>query len=138
MPRPSKKKRVAHLSLFPDITNNQPVVSSSSNPSVQRVAKVAEEKPRNARTFSTPKDLLDRYQVVTTNKHIAHEFQSFGCYLAETLADKPHTALYIKLAKQLPRAVLERALRFVIDSTADNKAKLFMWKLEQIKQGKKA
>jgi hypothetical protein len=28
---------------------------------------------------------------------------------------------------------LERALSFVIDSKADNKAKLFMWKLQQLK-----
>jgi hypothetical protein len=71
------------------------------------------------------------------NKHISHEFQSFGCHLADVLADKRHTSLYIKLAKTMSRGLLERALSFVSDSTADNKAKLFMWKLEQLKQGGK-
>ena len=32
--------------------------------------------------------------------------------------------------------MLERALSFVIDSTADNKAKLFMWKVSQLKDEK--
>lgn len=89
---------------------------------------------RETGEFSSAKDLLSKYQVAPLNKHISHEFQSFGCHLAESLADKRHTPLYIKLAKQLPRAMLEQALRFVIDSTADNKAKLFMWKLQQLKQ----
>lgn len=135
MPRQSKKTKAPHLGLFPDLVDSQ---STGGAVSAAQQTESVEKRSRTASVFTTTKDLLSRYQVITTNKHIAHEFQSFGCYLAETLADKPHTALYIKLAKQLPRAVLEQALRFVIDSTADNKAKLFMWKLEQIKQGKKA
>lgn len=134
MSRRVKSTKIAHPSLFPDVSVQKPVVSSSSATSP---LPTNQKRTRDATaTFTTPKDLLSRYQIADTNKHIAHEFQSFGCYLAETLADKRHTALYIKLAKQMPRAVLEQALRFVIDSTADNKAKLFMWKLEQIKLSK--
>lgn len=98
-----------------------------------------EKKPpskRQANDFTSTKDLLSKYQLSEQNKHISHEFQSFGCHLAEVLADKKHTSLYIKLAKTLPRGILERALSFVIDSTADNKAKLFMWKLQQLKEKK--
>lgn len=91
---------------------------------------------RQANDFTSTKDLLSKYQLSEQNKHISHEFQSFGCHLAEVLADKKHTSLYIKLAKILPRGILERALSFVIDSTADNKAKLFMWKLQQLKEKK--
>ena len=36
------------------------------------------------------------------------------------------------LAKTMPRAILEKALSFVIDSTAKNKGALFMWKLKQL------
>ncbi len=136
MPRRARSTKIVHPSLFPDVADQKPVTSkSSSSPSPSTEKKRTRDA---AVAFATPKDLLSRYQIADTNKHIAHEFQSFGCYLAETLADKRHTALYIKLAKQMPRAVLEQALRFVIDSTADNKAKLFMWKLEQIKQSKQA
>ena len=91
---------------------------------------------RQKTEFTSTKDLLSKYQLNEKNKHISHEFQSFGCYLAEVLADKQHTSLYIKLAKELPRGILERALSFVIDSRADNKAKLFMWKLQQLKENK--
>ncbi len=83
--------------------------------------------------FASTQELLSNYRLAEKNQHISHEFQSFGCHLAEVLADKQHTSLYIKLAKTLPRAILERALSFVIDSKADNKAKLFMWKLQQLK-----
>jgi hypothetical protein len=40
------------------------------------------------------------------------------------------------MAKNMSRGVLERALSFVIDSTADNKAKLFMWKIGELKKEK--
>ncbi|MDO8609735.1 MAG: hypothetical protein Q7R95_04250, partial [bacterium] len=39
---------------------------------------------------------------------------------------------YIKFAKTLPRPVLEKALRFVIDANARNRAALFMWKLREL------
>jgi len=38
----------------------------------------------------------------------------------------------MKLAKTLPRAILEEALRFVVDANARNKAALFMWKLKEL------
>jgi len=91
-------------------------------------------KERQKTDFISTKDLLSKYQMSEKNTHISHEFQSFGCYLAEALADKQHTSLYIKLAKTMSRGTLERALSFVIDSTADNKAKLFMWKLQKLKE----
>ena len=92
------------------------------------------KKRKRRENFSTTADLLAKYQVQETNKHIAHEFQSFGCHLANQLADRPHTALYIKLAKNTPRSLLERALSFVSDADhAKSKARLFMWKLGQLK-----
>ena len=66
------------------------------------------------------------------DKYISREFQSYGIYLAEKLDDWKRKALYIKLAKELPRPVLEKALSFVLDAKADNKAALFMWKLKQL------
>lgn len=68
-------------------------------------------------------------------KNIAHEFQMYGVYLAESLDDTKHYSLYIKLAKELPRTVLEEALNFTKGYyNAKNKAKVFMWKLKELRQ----
>ena len=69
----------------------------------------------------------------TEDKYISREFQSFGIYLSEELDDYKHRGLYIKMAKTVHRAILEKALSFVVDSNAKNKGALFMWKLKQIK-----
>ena len=45
-------------------------------------------------------------------KNIAHEFQMFGVYLAESLDDTKHYSLYIKLAKEVDRKLLEEALNY--------------------------
>ena len=68
------------------------------------------------------------------DKYVSREFQSFGIYLAEELDDYKHRGLYIKLAKENHRSILEKALSFVRDSGAKNKGALFMWKLAQIKK----
>jgi len=79
------------------------------------------------------KQVLDKFNP-TTDKYISREFQSFGIHLAEELEDYKHKSLYIKLAKTTPRALLEKALSFACDSTADNKGALFMWKLTQLRK----
>lgn len=67
-------------------------------------------------------------------KNISHEFQFYGCFLAESLQDTKHYGLYIKLAKQLPRQILEEALNFTKGYYgAKNKAKVFMWRLTELK-----
>ena len=66
------------------------------------------------------------------DKYISREYQAFGVHLAEKLADSARKSLYIKLAKTTPRPVLERALRFVVDSGARSKGALFMWKLKEM------
>jgi hypothetical protein len=71
------------------------------------------------------------------DKYISREFQSFGIYLSEELDDYKHRGLYIKLAKTIHRAILEKALSFVSDSNAKNKGALFMWKLKQLRGEKK-
>lgn len=68
----------------------------------------------------------------TEDKYISREYQSFGVHLAEKLSDETHKSLYIRLSRDIPRPVLERALRFVVDSNARNKAALFMWKLKDL------
>lgn len=78
-------------------------------------------------------DILKNFNPVT-DKYVSREFQSYGLYLAEQLDDYKHKALYIKLAKTTPRALLEKSLSFVKDANVDRKGALFMWKLKQLKQ----
>ncbi len=77
------------------------------------------------------KDILKNFNPLE-DKYISRDFQAFGIYLAEKLGEPRKKSLYIKLAKTIPRPILEEALRFVIDSKARKKPALFMWKLKQL------
>ena len=79
-------------------------------------------------------DILTRFNPLE-DKYISREFQSYGIYLSETLGDYKHRSLYIRLAKTVPRAILEKALNFVKDSNARSRARLFMWKLAKLRKG---
>jgi hypothetical protein len=72
-----------------------------------------------------------------SGKYISREFQSYGLYLCAKLEDAKHKTLYLRLAKTTPRFLLDEALSFVLDSNANNKGALFMWKLKQLKKLKK-
>jgi len=78
-------------------------------------------------------DVLKKFDP-TKDKYISREFQAFGVHLSESLNDTKHKSLYIKLAKTMPRIMLEKALSFAVDSSAKNKGALFMWKLQQLKK----
>jgi hypothetical protein len=84
------------------------------------------------------KDILSSFNW-NEDKFISREFQDYGYHLAEEFHDLEHKALYIKLAKELPRALLERARNFVKDAYQVKKpASLFMWKLKELKKELKA
>lgn len=76
------------------------------------------------------KNLSDRH------KHVSREFQDYGYRLAVKLNDMRHKALYMKLAKEKPRVLLEKAFSFAVDyPTKDtNKGRLFMWKLKELEK----
>ena len=86
--------------------------------------------------MQTINDILKKFNPVE-DKYISREFQSYGIYLSEALGDDKHKSLYIKLAKTVPRALLEKALSFVKDSNARSKSRLFMWKLKELKSDPK-
>lgn len=68
-------------------------------------------------------------------KNISKEFQMYGCFLAESLDDTKHYGLYIKLAKNEPRQILEEALNYTKGYyNAKNKARVFMWKLKELRK----
>ena len=83
--------------------------------------------------MQTISDILKKFNPIE-DKYISREFQAFGIYLAETLEDYKHKSLYIRLAKTVPRAILEKALSFVKDANARSRPKLFMWKMGKLKK----
>lgn len=83
-------------------------------------------------------NILGMYQPKPKNKYVSREFQDYGYRLAMELGDEPHKSLYIRLAKTVDRGILETARSFVIDSQAKSKAKLFMWKLKELRDAKKS
>ncbi|EKD95380.1 MAG: hypothetical protein ACD_24C00505G0003 [uncultured bacterium] len=74
---------------------------------------------------------------IKSDKRNKYEFQAYGNRLAEELGDLKHRALYIKLAKQEDRKLLELAREYVLASKkATTKGKLFMWQLTELKKKK--
>jgi len=84
--------------------------------------------------MQTVGDILKKFNPLE-DKYISREFQAYGIYLAETLGDYKHKSLYIRLAKTVPRAILEKTLSFVKDARARSKARLFMWKMKKLRLG---
>ncbi|NMB57319.1 hypothetical protein GYA19_05300 [Candidatus Beckwithbacteria bacterium] len=79
--------------------------------------------------------------IVIDNKerrYVSREFQDYGYRLTIELGEDPKKAsLYIKLAKETDRSLIENARSFVMDAkNVKSKARLFMWKLNQLKTQK--
>lgn len=83
-------------------------------------------------------NILDKYDLEETKqRRISREFQDYAYRLAVELEDTAHTAIYMKLAKNTPRPVIEQARLFVLGANnPKSKARLFMWKLKQIREEK--
>ena len=85
-------------------------------------------------SFAKIGSLFDHYEIEDRGGYITQEFQDYGYRLACELGDERHKSLYIKLAKTVPRQLLDKARSFVVDAdSARSKAKLFMWKLKQLR-----
>jgi hypothetical protein len=79
-------------------------------------------------------DAINESKDIKRPKNLYTEFQEFGVYLAEQLGDPKHYSLYIKLAKQTDRKLLDESLTYAKGyTTANSKAKIFMWRLKQLK-----
>jgi len=86
---------------------------------------------------------MERIEKIIKNKfekiaapRAKYEFQEYGIWLSEQLHDKRHKALYIKLAKEKDRVILEKARIFALDveSSSVNRGRLFMWKLVELEK----
>lgn len=82
------------------------------------------------------KEILKARSAKGRPKNIAHEFQDFGVRLAQSLGDLKRKSLYIKLAKEFDRKVLEKARDFALGyHKPRSKAKVFMWMLKELSAG---
>jgi len=82
-------------------------------------------------------DIVKKYKLDDTDKYVSREFQKYAYDLAVELGDLAHKSLYMKLAKETPRGLMETARSFVKDAqNAKSKGKLFMWKLSELKKAR--
>jgi hypothetical protein len=80
-------------------------------------------------------DILKKFEGRNDGKYISQEFQDYGYRLAVDLNDMDHKSLYIRMAKTVPRAILEAARAFAVDAEhAKSKGRLFMWKVGELKK----
>ncbi len=98
---------------------------------------MSDDKNKKPKGFSQIGDVLKDFKV-DKDKYISREFQKYGYDLAKELGDLDNVSLYIKLAKETPRGLMETAKNFVKDAhNVKSKPKLFMWKLKQLKDASK-
>lgn len=108
----------------PEVASIPPIKSVRSTSQASAVASIG--------------SLLEKYQLEDKGGYISQEFQDYGYRLALALDDMKHKSLYIKMAKREPRGLLERALSYVSDAKeVQSKARLFMWKMQQLKKEQK-
>lgn len=95
---------------------------------------MSDDSQKKNKGFQAVGSLFDDYQLEDAGGYITREFQDFGYRMAVELGDLEHKSLYIKMAKETPRGILEAALSFVKDADhAKSRARLFMWKVKQLK-----
>ena len=87
--------------------------------------------------FSNIGEILGKFKK-DEDKYISREFQKYAYDLAKELNDLSHKSLYMRLAKNTPRVLLENARNFVKDAyKVQSRPRLFMWKLSELKKTQK-
>jgi hypothetical protein len=84
--------------------------------------------------FKTIKNVLDRFNV-QEDRYISREFQKYAYDLAIELGDELHMGIYMRMVKNTPRHIIEKARYFVKDaSNVQNPGRLFLWKIKKLKE----
>jgi len=79
-------------------------------------------------------DILKEKGLISDHRN-KYEYQAYGNKLADDLRDSQHRTLYIKLAKEEDRRLLDTAFSFAMDTDKKaNLGKLFMWKLSELRK----
>jgi len=92
-------------------------------------------------TTSSPtsiKDHLKQFQetLFGRQKYVKNEYQAYGLELAKELGDWKNRAMYIRMAKNMDRKILDKARYFIKDQsrgTIHSPYKLFMWKIKELR-----
>lgn len=94
------------------------------------------KKVQSAKDIINLNQFIERYK--NKKNYISEEFQDYGYRIAVKLDDLEHKALYIRLAKQTDRSILDETLEFTLDYPLKHgkRAKIFMWKLTQVLRAK--
>lgn len=82
------------------------------------------------------KDILSKIQEKDVGKYVKHEWQLYAYRLARNLDDLDRVSLYMRLAKNGKRELLQNAWDFVKESNPRSKSRLFLWKLTRLKAEK--
>lgn len=89
----------------------------------------------NSKNFTKVSDILGKFKADDRDKYVSREFQKYGYDLAQELGDGKNISLYIKLAKDTNRGLIEAARSFVSDANnVKSRPALFMWKLTELKK----
>ncbi len=82
--------------------------------------------------------IQDKRRYAKDKRTIRYEFQAYAQRLAEELQDGKKMTLYMKLAKEVDRSLLEQAREHVLGSErVRNPGALFMYKLKQLRDQKR-
>jgi len=77
---------------------------------------------------------LQRIDKNDSGKYLKYDWQLYAYKLANGLDDTKRMSMYMKLAKNTKREILEQAWDFVKESKPRSKSRLFLWKLSQLKK----
>ena len=84
--------------------------------------------------FKQIKNVLDRFNA-QEDRYISREFQKYAYDLALELGDEAHMGIYMRMVKNTPRHIIEKARYFVKDANnVKSPGKLFLWKVKQLKE----
>lgn len=84
-------------------------------------------------------EILRNIESKDAGKYLKHEWQLYGYRLAKWLDDMDRISLYMRLAKNEDRILLDQAWDFVKDAyNPRSKPKLFLWKFGLLKKEKKS
>jgi hypothetical protein len=73
----------------------------------------------------------DKFLNASRKKNVSKPYQFFGIWIAQNLNDFDNLPLYIKLAKEQDRSLLEHAVSYLKDyPNARSKPRLFLWYLK--------
>ena len=81
-------------------------------------------------------DILKEITAKDSGKYLKFEWQLYAYNLAKWMDDLDRVSMYMKLAKNEDRQIVQQAWDFVKDSNARSKPRLFLWKLSLLKKEK--